>query len=73
MSTTIAKEKTPKSAATSLDLTGFTGLTEDDAQRNIAEDGPNEIASQEKRSLFAIVIEVVPVPISAFAAVNVTV
>ncbi len=62
MSSTSVKERTPKSAATSLDLAGFTGLSEEDARRNIAEDGPNEIASQEKRGLFAIVIEVVREP-----------
>ncbi len=62
MSITSVKERTPKSGATSLDLTGFTGLSEEDARRNIAEDGPNEIASQEKRGLFAIVIEVVREP-----------
>lgn len=46
----------------SLDLTGFSGLSEDDARRNIAEDGSNEIASAEKRRLLAIVIEVVREP-----------
>ena len=49
-------------AATSLDLTGFAGLSEDDARRRIAEDGLNEIASQQKRGLFAIGIEVVREP-----------
>ncbi|MEO8660937.1 MAG: cation-transporting P-type ATPase, partial [Bryobacteraceae bacterium] len=62
MSSTSVKEAAPKAGATSLDLTGFTGLSEEEARRNIAEDGPNEIASQEKRGLFAIVIEVVREP-----------
>src|SRR5665811_2069644 len=62
MSKTSVLENTPKPGRTSLDLTGFAGLSEDDARRNIAEDGPNEIASQEKRGLFAIVIEVVREP-----------
>jgi Ca2+-transporting ATPase len=62
MSKTSVLENTPKPGRTSLDLTGFAGLSEDDARRRIAADGPNEIASQEKRSLFAIVIEVVREP-----------
>ena len=62
MPKTSVLEKTPKPGRTSLDLTGFTGLSEDDARRNIAEDGLNEIASHEQRSLFAIVIEVVREP-----------
>src|ERR1035438_10379165 len=53
---------TQRPAATSLDLTGFSGLTEDDASRNIASDGANEIASPEKRGLFAIAIEVAREP-----------
>lgn len=53
---------TPEPGSTSLDLTGFPGLSEDYARRHIAEDGLNEIASPEKRNLFAIVIEVVREP-----------
>ena len=62
MSGTGASGSIPRSGSTSLDLTGFSGLSEDEARRNIAEDGPNEIASQDKRGLFAIVIEVVREP-----------
>src|SRR5512140_1766620 len=62
MSGTPVSENTPRSGGTSLDLTGFSGLGEDEARRNISEDGYNEIASQEKRGLFAIVIEVVREP-----------
>ena len=62
MSKTSVLENTPRPGGTSLDLTGFAGLSEDEARRNIAEDGLNEIASQEKRGLFAIVIEVVREP-----------
>ena len=62
MSKTNVLEKAQRPGLTSLDLTGFAGLSEDEARRNIAEDGLNEIASQEKRALFAIVIEVVREP-----------
>ena len=62
MSITSVPEKLPRSGSTSLDFAGFAGLTDEDARRNIAEDGPNEIASQEKRGLFAIAIEVVREP-----------
>ena len=51
-----------RSGGTSLDLTGFVGLSEDEALHRIEQDGPNEIASQEKRGLLAIVIEVVREP-----------
>ena len=62
MSKASVYEKNPASAGTSLDLIGFAGLSEEDARRNIASFGPNEIASQQKRGLFAIVIEVVREP-----------
>jgi len=62
MSKSSVLENTPKPGRTSLDLNGFSGLNEDDARRRIAADGPNEIASQEKRGLFAIVIEVAREP-----------
>ena len=55
-------ESAPKSGGTSLDLTGFAGLSEDEARRNIEADGPNEIASQQKRGLFAIAFEVIREP-----------
>jgi P-type Ca2+ transporter type 2C len=61
-STTIVSKKSSSPAATSLDITGFDGLGEDEARRNIVADGPNEIASADKRGLFAIVIEVVREP-----------
>ena len=61
MSKTSGVEKA-KPGGTSLDLSGFAGLSEDDARRIIAEDGANEIASQEKRGLVTIVIEVVREP-----------
>ncbi len=62
MATTSVSEKVAKAGGTSLDLTGFAGLCEEEAARNIAQDGPNEIASQEERGLFAIVIEVAREP-----------
>ena len=62
MSKTSVVKDAPRSGGTSLDLSGFTGLSEDEARRNIQQDGPNELASQEKRGLFAIVIEVVREP-----------
>jgi magnesium-transporting ATPase (P-type) len=62
MAKTSVLENTPRSGGTSLDLTGFAGLSEADARGNIERDGPNEIASPEKRGLFAIVIEVVREP-----------
>ena len=62
MSKTNVLEKAQRPGLTSLDLSGFAGLSEDEARRNIAEDGPNEIASQKKRGLFAIAIEVVREP-----------
>src|SRR5512141_2545557 len=62
MSNTSVRQTAPKPSGASLDLIGFAGLSEDEARRNIAEDGPNEIASQNQRGLFAIVIEVVREP-----------
>src|ERR1035437_8459357 len=62
MSRTSVVKDAARSGGTSLDLSGFAGLSEDDARRNIEQDGSNEIASQEKRGLFAIVIEVVREP-----------
>jgi P-type Ca2+ transporter type 2C len=51
-----------KSGSANLDLGGFTGLSEDDARRNIEADGPNEIAAQQKRGLFTIAFEVIREP-----------
>ena len=51
-----------RAGGTALDLSGFTGLSEDDACRKIEQDGPNEIASQQKRGLLEIVIEVIREP-----------
>jgi Ca2+-transporting ATPase len=62
MSKTSVVKDAPRPGGTSLDLSGFTGLSEDDARRNSERDGPNELASQEKRGLLAIVIEVVREP-----------
>ena len=44
-------EDDPRPGGTSLDCSGFAGLGEDDARRNIEQDGPDELASQEKRGL----------------------
>ena len=55
-------EKAQRTGLASLDLTGFAGLGEDEVRRNLGEDGFNEIASAEKRGLFAIVFEVVREP-----------
>src|SRR5512136_1454058 len=46
----------------SLDLTGFAGLTHDDARRRLEEGGPNELPTQKQRGLLAIAFEVVREP-----------
>jgi P-type Ca2+ transporter type 2C len=46
----------------SLDLDGFTGLTEAEALLRLERDGPNELPSREKRGLWAIAWEVVREP-----------
>ena len=46
----------------SLDLSGFAGLDKDDARATLEQQGPNELPSQKKRSLLAIVLEVVQEP-----------
>jgi P-type Ca2+ transporter type 2C len=45
-----------------LDLGGFSGLGEGEAQRRLAEDGPNELPSQDRRGFLAIAFEVVREP-----------
>jgi P-type Ca2+ transporter type 2C len=62
MSRTSVLEDARRPGGTSLDLSGFEGLSEDDARRNIEQDGQNELASQEKRGLFAIALEVLREP-----------
>jgi P-type Ca2+ transporter type 2C len=62
MSRTRELQDAPRAGGTGLDLSGFTGLSEDDACRKIEQDGPNEIASQQKRGLLEIVIEVIREP-----------
>ena len=62
MSRTSVSVDTPRSSGTSLDLTGFAGLSEDEARRRIEQDGPNELPSQKNRGLFAIALEVVREP-----------
>jgi Ca2+-transporting ATPase len=49
-------------AGTSLDLSGFAGVSEEDARRRLEQDGPNELASQKKRGFFVIALEVVREP-----------
>jgi Ca2+-transporting ATPase len=44
------------------DIRALTGLTEEEAARRLAEDGPNEIAAAKPRSLLRIVWEVVKEP-----------
>src|SRR5512147_2932836 len=51
-----------RSGAAYLDLGGFSGLSEDSARRLLEQDGPNELPTQKKRGLFAIVFEVVREP-----------
>ena len=46
----------------SLDLGGFIGLSETDASSRLQQDGPNELPTETKRSLFAIVLDVVREP-----------
>jgi P-type Ca2+ transporter type 2C len=60
--TRFSKPAAPGSGGTSLDLSGFAGLNEDEARRKIAQDGPNELPSQKNRGLFAIALEVVREP-----------
>ena len=62
MSSTSGIKQDLAAGGTSLDLAGFTGLSESEALRNIEEDGPNELASAEKRGLLAIAVEVVREP-----------
>lgn len=52
--------RTPQSSC--LDLGGFTGLTEQEAQLRLEREGPNELPSREKRGLLAIIWEVVREP-----------
>jgi Ca2+-transporting ATPase len=46
----------------SLDLGGLAGLGEDEARVRLEQEGPNELPAQKKRSLLAIVLEVVREP-----------
>ncbi len=62
MSKTEVSEDKPKPGSASLDLAGFAGLSEDEARQRVEADGPNEIAAQKTRGLFAIVIEVAREP-----------
>ena len=48
--------------AAGLDAEALAGLDEDEAARRLAEDGPNELAAQRKRTLFGVVFEVVREP-----------
>ena len=43
-------------------MKGVTGLTQDEAERTLAADGPNELPSAKPRSIFAIAAEVVRQP-----------
>jgi len=52
----------PPANSTVLDLEGFHGLSEDDARARLQQEGPNELPTQAKRSLFAIMLEVVREP-----------
>jgi Ca2+-transporting ATPase len=45
-----------------LDLSRFTGLSPDEAERRLLEDGPNELPSREVRGIFGILAEVIKEP-----------
>ena len=45
-----------------LDLSGFTGLTDEEARARFASEGPNELPAEKGRSLLKIVLEVVREP-----------
>ena len=48
--------------ASTLELRGLSGLTEAQARTRLAEEGPNELPTEKKRGLFAIVLEVLREP-----------
>jgi len=52
----------PSVPGKTLDLSGFSGLDEADARARLQQQGPNELASQKKRSLLTIVLEVAREP-----------
>ncbi len=52
----------PNVIGKSLDLSGFAGLDEAEARARLVQQGPNELPSQEKRSLLTIVLEVAREP-----------
>jgi len=45
-----------------LDLSRFTGLSNEEAQRRLLQDGPNELPSRETRGIFGIVTDVIREP-----------
>jgi len=45
-----------------LDLAGFQGLSREEARRRLEQEGANELPSQDKRGLLAIVFEVAKEP-----------
>lgn len=51
-----------KTAASVLDLRGFSGLSEAEAKGRLESDGPNELPTEEKRGVLAIALEVVREP-----------
>ena len=55
-----ASPRAPQSSF--LDLGGFTGLTENEAQLRLEREGPNELPAREERGLTAIAWEVVKEP-----------
>ena len=54
--------KKPPATDTVLDLGGLFGLSDNDAHARLEQEGPNELPAQKKRSLWAIVLEVVREP-----------
>lgn len=52
----------PPATDTVLDLGGLLGLSDNDAHARLQQEGPNELPAQKKRSLWAIVLEVVCEP-----------
>jgi len=62
MNTATTKAPAQKKRADVLDLTGWTGLTEAEAQRRLAQEGFNELPSQKERSLWVIAFEIAREP-----------
>ena len=54
--------RSPRTGGSVLDLSGLPGLSQTEAQARLEQEGPNELPTQKKRSLWTIGIEVVREP-----------